>query len=61
MADALIVLARYSCIDNINPNVKILFGPSSLKAPGRALVEFIQFEVDAELIGDVPAYLAMIN
>ena len=61
MADALIVLAKYSCIDAINPNAKLLFGLYGLKSPGRALIEFIQLEDDGELKGDVPAYHAKIN
>ena len=61
MADALIVLAKYSCIDAINPNAKLLFGLYGLKSPGRALIEIIQLEGDGELIGDVPAYHAKIN
>ena len=61
MADALIVLTKYNCIDAININAKLLFGLYGLKSPGRALIEIIQIEGDGELIGDVPAYLAMIN
>ena len=61
MADALIVLAKYSCIDAINPNAKLLFDLYGLKSPGRALIEFIQLEDDGELIGDFPAYHTKIN
>ena len=55
MADALIVLTKYNCIDAINLNAKLLFGLYGLKSPGRALIEIIQLEGDGELIGDVPA------
>ena len=61
MADALIVLAKYSCIDAINPNAKLLFGLSGLKPFVHVLIKFIQLEGDGELIGDVPAYHAKIN
>jgi hypothetical protein len=61
MADAYIVLAKYSCIGAINSNAKILFGLSSLKALYRELIEFIQLEGHGELIGRVPAYHAKIN
>ena len=55
MADALIVITKYSCIHAINPNAKLLFRLSSLKSSVHALIEFIQVEGDGELIGDVPA------
>jgi hypothetical protein len=55
MADALIVLTKYNCIDAINLNAKLLFGLSSLKSSVHALIKFIQVEGGGELIGDVPA------
>ena len=61
MADALIVLTKYNCIDAINLNAKLLFGLYGLKSPGRALIEIIQLEGDGELISDVPTYHAKIN
>ena len=61
MANTLIVITKYSCIDAINPNAKLLFGLSGLKSSVDALIEFIQLEGDGELIGDVPEYHAKIN
>ena len=46
MADALIVITKYSCIDAINPNAKLLFGLSGLKPSVHVLIKFIQLEGD---------------
>jgi len=61
IADALVVVDKQGYIEILNPMTESVMGLAGEQAHGRALGELIQVEVEGELIGDIPAYLAAIH
>lgn len=61
MADALVVLDKKGSIEVLNPVAESLIGLDLRKVAGHPLGEFIQIEIDNELVGDIPAFFSAIR